>query len=138
MTDDQGVMLSREAARTLSEMVREYQARVRGIVPRGKGGSILEFAKTFQVTTAIQAATAQDTPGTGQGTMRYFDPTTGKFLATANTGIAIWNLTHSTIAVGAIVQCISMDGEWFVDVTDCSNGTAATGTFGAATDSTGA
>jgi hypothetical protein len=116
------VVMSPETARRVASAVKKVE-RMLVNSPRGMSRQLaVTPAMAFKVTTAIGAATTQLAPGQGKGTLLNFNDTTGLFTLSTQTNILIWSLSEIGITVGSTVQCVSMYGQWFYDVTMCSNG----------------
>lgn len=116
------IYLTRESAERIANAVRVIEKMPR-LSDKGRyPPRITSPAMAFKVTTQLSAATSQLAPGHGVGTMLDFDPSTGDLSVGTVTGVKIWSLCEVTIGVGSTVQCLSMYGQWWYDVTQCPNG----------------
>ena len=106
------------SARRIVKQTRRAEREPQGVVKPSAPPRTLAPNKVVLSTTAIKPG-AGSKPGSGSASLQVFDGTNFQDLGIT---ITIYNLTASTIATGAYIQVVFIDGYYFYDVTDCKNG----------------
>ena len=114
------VVLDRDAARRTETVVRYVEGQFRRRDPAGNSpvGQFFWLRKAL-TGSAIAAASASDTPGSGTVTLCDFNPGTGKWVSNGFTVTAYNPSTGGTVGASTYITIAWVSGIWEVVLEPC-------------------